>query len=305
MANSKADLVVDRAGLTGPLTPNSKRRMVAISLTLLAMLLLAAVDGTSKYLSATYSPVQIMWTRLICFTVFVLAKHRTDWRTVVKSHRPGLQIVRSVVLTVEVGLFILAFKYLPLADVHAIGAFCPLLTVLLACLFLGERASSTIFLALILGLIGVMLVLRPHLDVLRWEVAYPIGGAVLWSVYQVLTRQVSKFDPAATTAFFTPVVGLLLTTILLPWFWVAPSVSDAALLIVSGLVGAAAHYFVIQALMMSEASRLQPFNFTIFVWAIVFGYLFFGDTPTTMMLVGAAMVIASSLYAARSHKGAW
>lgn len=149
---------------------------------------------------------------------------------------------------------------------------------------------------LLVSLVGMALILSPHVAILRWEMAFPLGGALLWSVYQVMTRLASRHDSATTTAFFTPVVGVLCLLPVMPWIWVMPSLADAALLVGSGLIGAAAHYLVVRAMAMCDSTRLQPFNFTIFVWAIVFGMVLFGDRPSVAVLVGAALVTASSVY---------
>lgn len=290
-----------------PATPGAAgepRTLAAIGSTILAMFLLAAVDSSSKYLAGTYSPLQIVWVRLLCFSLVLLVASWQQLPEILRPRRPGLQIVRSAILLTEVVFFILAFKFFPLVDVHAIAAICPLLTVVLAAGFLRESVPGIVLVGLMVSLVGMALILSPHVGILRWEMLFPLGGALLWSVYQVMTKVASHHDSAATTAFFTPVVGVLCLLPVMPWIWVMPSRADAALLVGSGLTGAAAHYLIVRAIAMCDTTRLQPFNFTIFVWAIVFGVVLFDDRPSVAVLVGAALVTASSVFCLRAGRSA-
>jgi drug/metabolite transporter (DMT)-like permease len=263
------------------------------------MLLFAGLDAISKHLSTTYSPVQILWTRYVCFVVLVLVFARGGGRQAWRPVQPVLQITRSLVLVAEMLVFIVAFMYLPLADVHGVGALCPLLTAALAIVFLGERVAGRFVVALVVACAGALLMVGPDVMGARWQIVWPLIGAVLWSTYQLLTRLVGRVESAAATTFFTPLVGLAVLTPFMPWVWITPPAWDLALLVVAGVLGAAGHYLLIKALEWADASFLQPFQVTIFPWAVVFGLVVFGDRPRLVMLIGAGIVVAANIYAAR------
>jgi drug/metabolite transporter (DMT)-like permease len=275
------------------------RRGAAAAYTVVTARRFAGVDAMSKHLSATYSPVQILWTRYVCFVVLVLLVARGGGREDWRPAQPALQITRSLVLVAEMLVFIVAVKYLPLADVHGVGALCPLLTSALAVAFLGERVTGRFVVALVVACGGALLIAGPDLLNARWEIAWALVGAVLWSVYQLLTRLVGRLESAGATTFFTPLVGLVVLTPVMPWLWTAPSAWDLTVLAVAGVIVTAGHYLLIKALEWTDASFLQPFQLTIFPWAVVFGLVAFGDRPRLMMLIGAGIVVAANVYAAR------
>jgi drug/metabolite transporter (DMT)-like permease len=289
------------ASIVAP-TAARHRRLLAVMLTAAAMFLLAAVDASTKYLSATYSPFQILWIRFLCFFLMVLAVYRHELSRLARSKRLALQFVRSAVLAVEVVAFITAFKYFPLADVHAVAAMCPLLTALLAVTFLGEKVKTGFWIAMGAACAGVILIVKPQLAFDRYVVAVPILGAVLWSAYQILTKVVARTDPNSTTVFFTPVAGIILVAPVMPFVWAMPSPWDWLLLIGGAMLGSLAHILVVVALKYSDAARLQPFNFTIFLWAVVFGIALFGESPGLTVWVGVGVVIAATAYALRERR---
>jgi drug/metabolite transporter (DMT)-like permease len=140
------------------------------------------------------------------------------------------------------------------------------------------------------------LIVRPGMASLQPAVLIALAGGALWAVYQVLVRLCSRFDSAETTALWTATVGLCATSFIGPLYWTWPDAAGWALLIAVALLGAFAHVTFIAALSMTQPSMLQPFTYTLFVWAVVVGYGLFGDLPDRWTLGGAAIIIASGLY---------
>lgn len=264
---------------------------------LAAMLLFAVMDGVNKHLSATYSFVQILWIRylLLVAIAFVIA-----WRKglvfTFSSGRLGLQIVRGIVLVAEKASFIIAFMYLPLADVHAIAAVSPLIVTVLSVPFLGERVGFYRIFAVMTGFVGVLLIVRPGSGIMTNVAFIPLIAALLFAVYQMLTRAVSRRDSPETSLLYTGIVGAVMLSGLGPFYWKPPVQMDWALLLLVAVLGAAAHFCLIKALKIAAASAIQPFSYSLFLWAIVVGFIGFGEFPSTWTLVGAAIVIASNIY---------
>ena len=266
-------------------------------LTMLAMLCFAAMDAMSKWLVADYAVGQMMWIRyaLLCLFVWFLVRRRGVVATF-RTRRPGLQLVRSLVAVIEGGMFVLAFRYLPLADTHAIAATSPLIVIALGVLFLGERADLARWLAVGAGFVGVLLIVRPGFRSFDWPVLVPLLGAVLWAGYQVMTRLASRHDSPDTSLLWSAAVALVATSFVGPLDWKWPTASAWALMVVIASIGAVAHYALIKALDFAEAGAVQPYSYTLLVWAALLGAVVFGDVPDGWTLVGAAIVVASGLY---------
>jgi drug/metabolite transporter (DMT)-like permease len=227
--------------------PLQNNPLKGIALMNLAMLLLACMDGLSKHLAANYAVPQILCVRFLIFCLFALAIARPpSLRAAFRSHHPYLQIARSLVITVEVAVFVLAFRYLPLADTHAIAGIAPLLVTALAMPFLGERVGPRRWTAVAIGFLGLLIIVRPGLTVLNPAAAIPLLGAALWAAYQILMRKVSD-DDAATSLLYMAVVGALVMSILAPFYWRPPDAQGWALMILLGLTGSLGHLILIMA----------------------------------------------------------
>jgi drug/metabolite transporter (DMT)-like permease len=266
-------------------------------LTMLAMLCFASMDAISKSLVVEYSVPQLMWVRsgLLCLFAWLVARPR-GLVTALKSQRPGLQVFRSLVAVFEGAMFVLAFRYLPLADTHAVAATSPLIVIALGVWFLDERAGLARWLAVAAGFAGVMLIVRPGFRTLDWPLLLPLAGAVLWAGYQLLTRLNARFDAPDTSLLWSAIVGFIATSFVGPFDWTWPTPLAWALMVAIAFIGAVAHYALIKALDYAEAGAVQPYSYTLLVWAAVMGWLVFGDIPDEWTILGAAIVVASGLY---------
>ena len=189
------------------------RTGLGILLTLVAMFAFAAMDGVSKVLAGALAIPQILWVRYILFTVLaVVMLHRLGIARIARSERPMLQGVRALVAVVENATFILAFTYLPLADVHAIAAASPLIVIAVSVPLLGETVGPRRWLAVLAGFIGVLMIVRPGFAEIGPGHLVALAGALLWGSYQLLVRLVSKTDRSETTWLWTAVVGLIATS---------------------------------------------------------------------------------------------
>ena len=263
----------------------------------LAMVLLAGMDGISKTLAPDYSVPQILCLRFMIFSLFALAIARPkSLRAAFRSNHPYLQIARSLIITIEVGIFILAFRYLPLADAHAIAGIAPLLVTALAVPFLGEKIGRRRWTAIAIGFVGLLFIVRPGIGIFDPAALIPLGGAGLWAVYQILVRKVAD-DSAATSLLYMAVIGAVVMSALAPFFWRAPDTMGWILLLTLGVVGSLGHYILILAFRATTASTLQPFHYVVLIWATMIGYLVFGDLPDMWTVLGAVIIAASGMYA--------
>jgi len=291
-----------------PLAMN--RAHLGALLTVLAMAGFAAMDSMSKLLVRDFPIVETLWIRYGIFLLFALAVTHGGGgvRQQARSARPWLQTIRSLLGVVENGVFVLAFLYLPLADTHAVAAASPLIVVGLAAIMLGERAGVRHWLAVLAGFLGVLMIIQPGMRALSWPLLLPLLGAVLWAVYQVLTRLCARYDPPGTTLLWTAAIGFAVLTLAAPWQWRAPDAASWGLIVAVAVLGSLSHYALIRALDFASAGAVQPYSYTLLVFAGLLGWLVFGDIPDAAAITGAAIVVASGLYTwlqdRRSARGA-
>ena len=290
--------------MTSDSAPGASRTHLAIGLVLSVMLAFAVMDGLTKLLSQSLPITQILLFRSFVFALLAVAMLRVGptaaalpIRDVARSRRPWLQFSRALLLVIESGLFMIAFSLLPLADVHAVNAVAPLLVVALSVPFLGEAVGWRRWLAVSIGFVGVLIIVRPGLTAIQPATLMALVGSAMWAVYQIMVRLCSRVDSNQTTSLWTAFVGLGAAGIAGSTSWVWPDTGGWALLIAVALLGAYAHIAFISALGMTEPSLLQPFSYTLFVWAVVVGFALFGDVPDRWTLAGASLIIASGLYA--------
>jgi drug/metabolite transporter (DMT)-like permease len=265
--------------------------------TMLAMLGFASMDTITKWMVADYPIGQMMWVRYGIFCLFAwFVVRRRGLRAALRSNRPGLQLGRALLAVVESAVFVLAFRYLPLADTHAVAATSPLIVIALGVVFLGEKAGPARWAAVAAGFVGVLLIVRPGFRELDWPLLIPVVGAVLWGGYQILIRLCSRTDTPETTLVWSAFVAFGATTLVGPLQWRWPDATGWALLVAIALLGALAHYALIKALDYAEAGAVQPYSYTLLVFVTILGIIVFGDIPDHWTLAGAAVIVASGLY---------
>jgi drug/metabolite transporter (DMT)-like permease len=275
-----------------------------IVLALSAMLLFGLMDAASKFLSARYPTPQIIWLRYVFTIPMVLAvlAPRGLGRCL-RSARPGLQVLRSVLLVTEIGLVVWCFGRLPLADVHAVLALTPLAVTALSVPVLGERVGLRRWAAVAVGFAGVLIILRPGLGVVQPAALVALASVLLYGLYQVLTRLIGRVDSAETSLIWQLAVGAALASFVVPLAWRTPLLEHWPVFVVVAALGGVAHYCMIRALQLAPAAVIQPFTYTLLLWAVVIGYVGFGDLPDRWTLLGGAAIVGAGLYTAvREHR---
>ena len=271
----------------------------AIALLCGTMVIIGTMDAVSKLLVQDMAVGQILAVRYwMFFGVALWMAHRSmGVRQAYRSARPWVQIARSLILMAEMALFIQAFVYMHLADVHAVAAAAPLLVMVMAALFLGETIGPHRKAAVGIGFVGVLLIVRPGTGVFGWEVALPIIATFGWASYQVLLRRVSAYDRSETTVLYTATVGFVIYTIVGLWLWEAPSAEQWLLLAAVGVMGSTGHILLVKAYELAPASALQPFNYGLPLWAVIVGWIVFDHLPDAWTFAGGGLVIIGGLYA--------
>jgi drug/metabolite transporter (DMT)-like permease len=268
-----------------------------IAFALIAWLLFASMDAGSKLLAEGYSIIQILWIRFLSQAViaaWLAARHGAV--AGLRTRHLWLQSLRSLILVVEIGLFILAITVLPLANAHAIFAVTPLLVTALSVPILGERVGWRRWSAIGVAFLGMLIILRPGFGAINPMALVALLASCLFALYQVLTRIVSRHDPPMTTLFYTALIGAVGLSVIGPFHWDWPDARGWALFAVVACLGSSGHFLLIKALQLTPASVLQPFSYTVLVWATIVGFVVFGSLPDWPTVLGAAVIVGSGLY---------
>jgi drug/metabolite transporter (DMT)-like permease len=280
-----------------PVMKNLSVQGKGIALMVFAMLLVPLMDGTAKYLTSDYPVLQIVWARyafhLLSLLPFII------WKL-----RPGellpapltLQIIRALVLNADTFLFVAAMALIPLADGKAIFFAAPLVMTALAPLMLKETIGPRRIIAVVVGFIGALVIMRPDMQGIELGHALALGSAILYAIYMLLTRKVSGAGSILTTLAFPALVGTITLSFIMPFQWQAPDLNGWLLMLLLGALGAFSHYALIQAFYHSDAGTLAPFAYTEIISAVLFGLIVFDQLPDVWTWIGMAIVIASGLY---------
>ena len=261
------------------------------------MFLFCSVDTQAKILTDTLNPIQIVWLRQLglLFGVIILLLIRGF--EILHTQQLRLQIVRGTLVIISPICFVTAIIFVPLADAVAVTFVAPFFVIILASIFLKEKVGLHRCIAVIVGFIGMLIVIRPGLGVLHPAIMLVVIAAALFSIRQVLSRFLSKSDRTITTVSYTALIGSFWLTIAVPFVWVSPSSKNEIILIVSITVLAAiAEILVIKSLEITEAVVLSPVHYSLIVWGVFYGYFVFGQLPDFWTWFGTGVIILCGLY---------
>ena len=274
-----------------------------IALILASTVFLGASDVTAKYLSATLPSIEIAWIRFLVFALIMSpAMVPGSPLYALRSQRPGLQAMRGVALLGSSLFFISGLRFLPIAEASATGFVAPLFVTALSIVFLGETVGVRRWLATAVGLIGVLIILRPGTGAFHPAAFFPIVSALAWACTLIMTRMMSGRDHAITTMTYSSIVGVCILSALVPFVWVAPSWHDILFGIFIGLASTAGQWIVVLAFRYADASVLAPFSYTQLLWVSILGFVVFGEVPDIWTVTGAVFIVGSGLYTAHRER---
>jgi drug/metabolite transporter (DMT)-like permease len=296
--------------ITQPLT-NAERRSVparadrpfrGIALIVSSTLFLSSSDAMAKYLSHGMPAIEITWTRFLIFALMFVPAMLTTTPNIFQATRPILQVWRGVGLLISSLFFIIGLGFLPIAEASATGFVSPIFVTALSILVLGEKVGIRRWVATVVGLCGVMVVIRPGSSAFHPAAIFPVVSALGWACTLIITRMFSGKDRVITTMAYSSVVGFAILTVLVPFVWVTPSWRELGLAVCIGVASTVGQWIVVLAFRYADASVLAPFSYIQLVWACILGFLVFGEVPDLWTLVGAVIIICSGLYTAHRER---
>ncbi|MCW4116500.1 DMT family transporter [Aurantimonas sp. MSK8Z-1] len=267
-----------------------------ILLMLLADFLFALNDAMGKWLVASFSVGQLLLVRSVgAFVVLSPMLARQPAAALLRPAQPGLQLLRVVLATADTALFYAAVVYLPLADVMTFYMAGPIWVAAMSHFCLGERVGWRRWLAIGVGFVGVLVILRPSSASLSPASLFALLGSLSFSAALVLNRVLRDTSDAVLVGWQT--AGAFLTgAVWCLWTWRTPDALGFGSLLLLGVVACCGHLLIARSLKLAPASTLAPLQYTLLLWGVVFGYAFFGDVPGVRMLVGSAIIVVAGLF---------
>jgi drug/metabolite transporter (DMT)-like permease len=284
--------------ISAPTTTSNTARLGVI-LMLLGMVMFSLNDVLGKWLVATYSVGQLMLIRSLA-AIVVLAPFfwRTGWRRLVEVDRPRLHLLRSALFAFEASGFYFAVAYMPLADAMTYWLAAPIYVAAMSPFLLKEKVGWRRWTAILVGFAGVIIALEPSKETFTLPALIAVAGSLAFSLAMVLGRTLRAAPD--TTLVFWQVAGAAIFAAFCVFFdpagWAPMTGIDFGLLSLLGIVAMSAHMLVNRSLKLADAATVVPLQYTLLLWAIVFGWMFFGDLPRPAMLVGAGVIVASGLF---------
>lgn len=272
---------------------------------IIAMLMLPGIDAIAKWLSTSISSGQATWARfffqlVLLFPLFLRSKKGPRLTSVMALHAARGSLIAFATL-----LFFSSLKYLPIADAISIFFIEPLLVTLLSTILLGESVGWRRLSAIAVGFLGALIIIRPGFEAFGWPVLLPVGAALCFSFYIILTRTLVQNEDPVRLQFFTGVFGCLVMSLALVFgtltqiqilTWVGPSHYQWILLAGLGVIATVGHLFVVHAFRHAPVSVLAPFQYVEIVGATVLGFIIFDDFPDLTTWIGVAIIVSSGIY---------
>jgi drug/metabolite transporter (DMT)-like permease len=280
-----------------------------IVLKLISAVLFALMSALIRYLGARYPVGEVVFYRSAFAIVPVMLVYawRGELAAVVRTERPFGQAGRGALSIVGMFCNFGALARLPLVESNAISFTSPLFSVALAALILKERVRIYRWSAVIIGFIGVLVVLSPHLsgDELTIAMAsatsvsgvlYAIAGSATNAGTAIQTRWLTQSESTSSIVFYFSLSCALAGLVTWPFGWLSPTGTELAALISIGFLGGMGHIFLTESYRHASASVVAPFDYTSMIWALVLGYAMFGEVPTVMIIVGSLIIAASGMF---------
>jgi len=294
------------------MSPNVK----GVGFLVLAMLIISIQNIAVKSMGGDYSALEIVAFRSLIALPCTLLFFRLEGQCGLPStHQPRLEYIRGVFLFLSYTTFMMGLAALPLAEIEAIRFSGPLMITLLSVLILGEKVGLRRWLALMVGFIGVLLIVRPGSATFNLGSVFILISVLFYALTVILTRKLQTNDSSATMAYFSSLVYLVAAFVLVPLPaivgdvpnahpsiaflirpWSMPTLFDLVIMAGLGLVWAGWMYFMSRAYSVAQASVVAPFEYLSLPINIMWGFLIWGEIPTWMTISGAVLTLASGLY---------
>ena len=276
---------------------HSNQQLLAIALACIGFALFAVMSAMAKHLGDDFSTPQIIFFRsLFAFLPLVFVVYGTRIGALLRTHRPGLMLARAMTGLFAMLFFFAGVTVLPLAEVVALAFSAPIITTVMGTLVLGEKVGVHRWSAVVIGLVGVLVIVRPGTDLFTFWSFLPLASAVFYSVGVIIVRTLSKTESAASIVFYFSVVSLVASGAIMPVYWQQPDTVQFMWLAAMGITGGVMQLCTANAIRRAEVTTLAPFEYTSLLWSALLGYVLWDEYPGAHMWLGAALICGAALY---------
>jgi drug/metabolite transporter (DMT)-like permease len=270
-------------------------RLAGIALMLVSVGMFAFGDALGKFIVATYSVGQLLLLRAVAALLVLSPSIWRRRREFMRLERPWLQLFRVVLSALEVAAFFLATVYLPLADVITYYLATPIFVTALSAIVLREHVGWRRWSAILIGFCGVLIALRPSAQTVSWPAMIALSGCMVFAVLMLVTRSL-RATPDIVLASTQFLGTFAFGAVLAPFGWITPSVGSLSFFAIAGCISVCALLCGNRSLKLAPASVVVPYQYSMIIWAVMFGYLVFGDVPSMATIAGAAIIIGAGFY---------
>lgn len=277
--------------------PSRSDNLRGIVLMLSGFFCLAACDVQAKFLTDSFHAVQVVWFRQIGLALGVVVLILLRGPQMLRSRLPGLQITRGLTAVCSALCFVLAVSFVPLADVVAVTFIAPFIVTVLGAIFLREPVGIRRWVAVGIGFVGMLIVIRPGMGVFHPAIGFAVAAAGFFSTRQVLSRSLSGTDSVMTTVAYTSLTAISVVSLALPFVWTIPDEAWIWLIAIGlAITAALGEVLLIRALDIAQAVVVAPMHYSLIIWSTFYGYVVFSDLPDGWTLLGCGIIVASGLY---------
>jgi len=274
----------------------------AIVLAICATVLFASSDTISKYLSGSLPIVEFIWIRYALFLVMAMILVGRLPRRSVRARNPGLQVTRGVCVVLSSLFFVYGVRQMTMSQATTISFLSPLLVTILSIPLLGEIVGARRWAAVGVGMLGMLIVVRPGMGGFQPAALFGVAGAFCWALALIITRKIAISDAPQTTVLWSAAIGTAVLTAWLPLVAVWPTPKQMLLSLILGVLASGGQWLIILAHRLAPASVLAPFFYGQLLWVTGLGFAVFGNLPDSWTLAGASIIIASGLYTAHRER---
>ena len=259
----------------------------------------SAMDGVSRFLAERNNVFTLVTMRYWFIAMIMIISClflKNSLTKILYTKQPYKQFTRGLILSLNNCLVVYTFTLLGLVETHAIIACYPLIVAGLSVPFLGEKFGWRRWTAIFVGFVGVIIILRPSTNIISEGSIFALIGAIMFAVYLILTRYVSKQDSAITSFFWTGIGGTVTMSIISLFIWNNILEEDYLWLFIMCLLSASSHFMMVKTLQVAEASVIQPFSYLQLVFGSIIGVTIFSESINSMIVIGVIVVICSGLF---------
>ena len=275
------------------------RTLLGIGLMIVTTFLFSSMDGVSRYLAENNNVLSLVSFRYWFVSIFIVISClfiKNSFKKMIYTQQPLLQFGRGLILSINNCIVIYSFTLIGLIETHAVIACYPLMVAALSVPFLGEKFGWRRWSAIAVGFFGVIIIIRPSMEIFSGGSFFALIGALLFSIYLILTRYVSRRDGAITSFFWMGMGGTVTMSVVSFFTWDGISQEYWMWLLLMCIISAISHFLIVKTLQLAEASVIQPFSYLQLVFASFIGVIFFSETIHEMILIGTFIVITAGLF---------